>query len=223
MTVELAPTRTGLIGTPLVNGLALPTDLTFEEWAGALRHADMIVESSPWWLVDLMIYGQRHFGEEHSQALPTAEEDPNGASQSRIKQANWLASVYPSVSTRVPGLTYTHHRIAADLEPVERAAVLRRAATARDEKSGEPKPWSTRELLLHVKAIQEQAKAIDAASTPVCAADDTTWRPTPDDLTDDASARMRFERTMAGRGASFEQGWTLALAWAEQLDCFTRD
>jgi len=70
--------------------------------------------------------------------------------------------------------------------------------------------------------VQEALKAIDAASTPVCAADEA-WRPTPDDLTDEASARMRFERTMAGRGATFDAGWVAALAWAEQLDCFKRE
>lgn len=222
MAVELAP-RTGLIGRPLVNGLVLPDDLTFEEWRDALYHADLLVEAGPWFLVDLVLYGQRHFGEGHTQALPTADEDPSGASQSRIKQATWMASVYPSVSTRVPGLTYTHHRIAAELDQPRRAAVLRAAATATDKDTGKPKPWSTRELLVHVKDIQEQAKAIEGTAEPVCAADDTAWRPTPDQLTEDASARMRFERTMAGRGATFEQGWCAALAWLEALDCFRRD
>jgi hypothetical protein len=213
MAVELAP-RTGLIGKPTTNDLVLPPDLTLDEWAGAVEHADMIVESSPWWLVSLMAYGQRRFGEQHSQILPTREEDPQGIRQSRLKQAAWMASIYPTVNTRVPGLSYTHHRVVAELDPDDRSALLREAVAAN---------LSTRDLVVRVKEKQEQARAIPAESAPVCAADEGTWRPTPDDLTDEAAARMRFERTMAGRGASFETGWVAALAWAEQLDCFRRE
>lgn len=213
MSVELAP-RTGLIGRPLPNGLALPPDLSFEEWRSALYHADQLVAAGPWFLVDLMAYGQRHFGERHSQALPTVEEDPDGASQSRMKQAAWMAGIYPTTGTRVPGLSYTHHRVAAELDPKDRAEVLGEALSER---------LSTRELLTRVKDRQEQARSIDAHAEPApsCAAE-SVWKPTPDDLTEEAAARMRFERTMAGRAATFEMGWTLALAWADQLDAFER-
>lgn len=215
MAVELAP-RTGLIGRPRTNGLDLPPDLTFDEWAGALRHADLLVEAGPWFLVDLMAYGEAHFGERHSDALPTAEEDPTGASQSRLKQAAWMASIYPP-GTRVPGLSYTHHRVAAELEPETRSAVLREAVAAN---------LSTRELIARVKVEQEKARAIPAASEPVCAADEPpAWMPTPDDLTEEAAARMRFEMTMRGvkDGAAFGAGWCAALAFVEALDCFARD
>lgn len=209
MTVALAP-RTGLIGKPLSNGLVLPADLTFEEWAGALHHADLLVEAGPWFLADLMSYGERHFGERHSEALPTVEQDPTGASQSRMKQAAWMASKYPR-NQRIAGLSYTHHRVVAELEPEDRSTLLREAVRGN---------LSTRELLARVKETQEQARAIPAASEPVCAAE-SAWRPTPDDLSEEAAARMRFERTMAGRAATFETGWTAALAWVEALDCFS--
>lgn len=47
MSTSLAP-RTGLIGVPSTHGLALPPDLTFEEWRGALETADMLVAAGPW-------------------------------------------------------------------------------------------------------------------------------------------------------------------------------
>lgn len=212
MTTALA--RTGLPGVLRADGYTLPADLSFEEWAGVLNLADHIVESSPWWLVDAILYGERHFGERHTQAFPTAEEDPNGKKQARLKQAAWMASVYPTSGTRVPGLSYTHHRAAAELEPEQRQDVLREAA--RDN-------LTTRQLIARVREVQEQAKAIDAPAAPVCAAEDDQWRPTPEQLTESAAARMRFERAMAGRAATFEMGWTLALAWAECLDAFARD
>ena len=214
MSVELAA-RPGLIGRPLVNGLQLPPDITLEEWASAIRHADAIVESSPWWLADLMAYGETKFGQRHSQMLPTPEEDPTGVSQSRMKQAAWMASKYPR-NQRVEGLSYTHHRLAAELEPEARIGVLRAAVEASPR-------WSTRELDAVVKEKQQQARAIEAHAEPApsCAAE-SVWRPTPDDLTEQAAAQMRFERTMAGKSATFEAGWVAALAWLEALDCFQR-
>ena len=211
MAVELAP-RTGLIGRPLSNGLVLPADLTFEEWRGVVEHVEMVVEASPWWLCDAMAWGEAHFPTQYTQALPTAEEDPTGASQSRLKQAAWMAQKYPR-NQRVAGLSYTHHRVVAELEPEDRTALLREAVAAK---------LSTRDLVARVKEKQEQQRAIPASAEPACSAD-AEWKPTPDQLTDEAAARMRFERTMAGRAATFETGWTAALAWVEALDCFKRD
>lgn len=166
MTTMLAP-RTGLIGTPLSDGLVLPDDLTFDEWRGALDHADMIVESSPWWVADLMAYGAARFGEEHSHALPTAEEDPSGVKQSRLKQAAWMADRWPR-GTRVTGMSYTHHRIVAKLDRPERVALLEQAATEK---------LSTREL---VRRVEEHEASITLPAASVCAAD-APW-PTLDDL-----------------------------------------
>lgn len=212
MAVEIAP-RAGLPGLRTQNRYDLPADLTFDEWRSVVGTLQTIDRAVKWWLGDALVFGERRFGEDASAALPTAEEDPYEISQSVLKQAAWMSSVFPP-GTRVPELSWTHHRVVADLEPEDRSTLLREAVAAR---------LSTRDLVQRVKEKQEQARAIPASAEPVCAADDTTWRPTPDDLTEEAAARMRFERTMAGRAATFEAGWTAALAWAEQLDCFNRD
>lgn len=205
MSVQLAP-RTGLIGRPRTNGLDLPPDLTFDEWAGALRHAELLVEAGPWFLVDLMAYGEAHFGERHSEALPTDEEDPTGASQSRLKQAAWMASVYPA-GTRVPGLSYTHHRVAADLKPETRSALLREAAAA---------SLSTRELIARVKVEQEKARALPAEAAPVCQAD-APW-PTLADLLPEW--RRDLERRAEGMPPGYVQGWLDALVETGNEACF---
>lgn len=198
VTVELAP-RTGLIGKPLSNDLVLPDDLTIDEWQGAVDHADMVVEASPWWLVSLMAYGVRRFGERHTQAFPIREEDPKGVKQSRLKQAAWMASIYPTASTRVPGLSYTHHRVVAELEPEDRAALLSEAVEAN---------LSTRELLARVKEKQEQARAIPADSTPVCAAE-AAWVPSLSDLLPEWRERL-VERARQ-QPPGYTQGWLDAL------------
>ena len=212
MTTSLAP-RTGLIGVPSTHGLALPPDLTFEEWRGALETADMLVAAGPWFLVDLMAYGAARFAEAHSQALPTAEEDPHGVRQSRLKQAAWMAEKYPR-NQRVPGLSYTHHRAVAELEPLERQALLREAAEQQ---------LSTRQLIERVRdrqaAISAESRAVDG---PACAAEAGLREPTEDDLTDDARAALRFKADtlqVRDRG-SFAAGWVAALHWAEVGDVF---
>ena len=206
MAVELAP-RTGLIGRPRTNGLDLPPDLTFDEWRGVVQHVEMIVDASPWWLADAVAFGEAHFGERHSDALPTAEEDPTGASQSRLKQSAWMASVYPP-GTRVPGLTYTHHRVAADLEPETRARVLRDAAAG---------GWSTRELIAVVKTRQAEAAAIDGASEPAVCAADAPW-PTLADLLPEW--RRDLERRAEGMPPGYVQGWLDALVETGNEACF---
>lgn len=211
MTTALAP-RTGLIGKPLSNGLLLPPDLTFDEWAGALHHADLLVEAGPWFLVDLMAYGEQHFGEKHSEALPTLEEDPTGASQSRMKQAGWMAQKYPRTA-RVPGLSYTHHRVVAELEPEDRSALLQEAVAAK---------LSTRDLVARVKEKQEQQRAIPAASTPVCAADESAWMPGKEDLLPEhrIALEMAALESDLSDPTGFTAGYLRALVDTRQEACF---
>lgn len=215
MSVALAP-RTGLIGTPEHNGLKLPDDLTFEEWSGLLSTVDFLVEASPWMLVDVVTYGEDHFGEQHSQAFPTAEEDPHGASQSRMKQAGWMGRVYPR-GTRVPEASYTHHRIAADLPPIDRARELKAVADA----AATDKPISTRELGRRVKARQEQLAggAVTVDGEVVCSADLPL---SPDDLADEARAALEIRLSEMGSRMrpGFSAGFVAALIWAGQDDAF---
>lgn len=207
--------RTGLIGVPGRNGLALPPDLTFDEWRSALYTADLMVSAGPWYLVDLMAYGEAKFGEHHSDALPTAEEDPNGDMQARLKQASWMATKYPTASTRVPSLSYTHHRAAAELEPDERQGLLEYAAHEH---------LTTRDLIALVKERQASIRGVVVAAETTCAADQV-WAPTVADLTDDARAALAFKcETTAGvrDREAFAAGWLAALHWVEAEDCFSR-
>lgn len=212
MAVELVP-RTGLIGRPLANGLALPADLTFEEWAGALHHAELLVDAGPWFLVDLMAYGEAHFGERYSHALPTADEDPTGFRQSRLKQAAWMAQKYPR-NSRYPSLSYTHHRAVAELEPEQRSTLLQEAVAGH---------LSTRELLSRVKQVQEEQRAIPAESTPVCAADRDPW-PTKADLLPDWRKRLEAAALAADLDdpQGFTAGYLQALVDTQQEPCFAR-
>jgi hypothetical protein len=197
------------------HGIVLPPDLTYDQWADALRNAEWIERASPWWLCDLLEYGKR-FGEDASQAYPTFEEDATGARQAKLKQAAWMAEKFPP-QERVAGLSYTHHRAVAELEPDDRRALLREAVE---------EGLSTRELITRVTERQAAIRldATAGTSEPVCAADGG-WTPTTDDLSEDAAARLRFEIGMrrVRHPDDFGAGWVAALAWVEALDCFKRD
>ena len=210
MTAALAPVDNGEAMPGLVreNAYVLPPTITFERWQQVGANLQQMQRSVNWWAGDWLRFGEERWGEAAYQAVA----EITGHGDESLKQAVWVASKFPE-STRVLELSWAHHRAVSGLEPEDRSALLQEAVTAR---------LSTRDLVQRVKDVQEQARAIPADSTPVCAAEGA-WRPTPADLTEEAAARKRFERTMAGRGAGFDEGWTAALAWVEALDCFVRD
>lgn len=191
------------------NAYVLPPTISFERWRQVGANLQQMQRSVNWWAGDWLRFGEERWGEEAYQAVA----EITGHGDEALKQAVWVSSKFPE-GTRVTELSWAHHRTVSALGPDDRAEMLQQALSER---------LSTRELLTRVKERQEAARAIEAHAEPApsCAADEA-WRPTPDNLTEQAAARMRFERTMAGRAATFEMGWTLALAWADQLDAFER-
>lgn len=184
MTVSLALPDL-LPGVLHEHGVDLPPNMPFDQWRRALMTAEWLERASPWFLVDLIAYGRATYGEDYSQALPTAEDDPQGVRQAKLKQAGWMADKFPTADTRVPELTYSHHRAVAELEPGERAAALQEAV--RDG-------LTTRALIERVRERQEAIRldASSAYSEPTCAAD-RPWTPTLDDVEPDWRPHVEAE------------------------------
>jgi hypothetical protein len=161
MTAELA-TRAGLPGRILDNGYIPPADLSFPELYGVLEMAELIVEASPWWLVDAVAELEARFPHEYHQMLPEGDEGPEGMRKAKLKQAGWMADRWPR-GTRVPGVKFTHHRLVARLDRAEAVGLLESAADGK---------WSTRTLAREVE-IRERAIAVSPNGhvDPSCAAD----------------------------------------------------
>jgi hypothetical protein len=212
MTVALA-TRALLPGELSEDGISLPADLSFEDWRETVNNAEWLDRASPWILADVLTYGEQKWGEDHSDALPTYEEDPSGQRQSRMKQALWMGRRFPP-GTRVPGLTYSHHRAVADLPPLEATRLLYDAA-------GADEYVSTREMIGRVKACQEalRGKVVSASSEPIEDAA-LAWMPSEDDLTDEARAAMEQYAPQGRHRVAYVTGWLRAMVWAEQRDAF---
>lgn len=129
-------------------GLELPEDLTYEQWQGIGGALQSVNRSVMWWIGDWLRYGERRWGEMYAQAVL----DETGKTASVLQNAKWVAERYDP-STRVEGLSWTHHREAAALPLDERRQVLRDATH---------NGWSTRET----KAEVNRRKSAAAMAAP---------------------------------------------------------
>ena len=211
MTTSLAPVDNGeaLPGLLGEDSYVLPPALPFERWEQIGVSLQQMHRSVNWWVADWLLYGEAHYGQDAYQAVQAA----TGRGDESLSQVVWVARAFPP-HTRVPSLSWSHHRAAAELPADERQAVLREAAEQQ---------LSTRQLIERVRdrqaAISAESRAVDG---PACAAEAGLREPTEDDLTDDARAALRFKADtlqVRDRG-SFAAGWVAALHWAEVGDVF---
>ena len=114
--------------------LALPSGVSFEEWMKVGRTLSDMANSTPWWIGDWVNFGER-YGETYSQGLTLW----NCAYQTLANMA-FVSRQFPP-ETRWAGLSWTHHRYAASLDPVERKALLERALQ---------EEWTSRQLQIEV-------------------------------------------------------------------------
>lgn len=198
-----------LPGVVRENAYVLPPSISFERWRQVGANLQQMQRSVNWWAGDWLRFGEDRWGEAAYQAVA----DITGHGDEALKQAVWVSSKFPE-GTRVPSLSWSHHRAVAELEPLERQALLREAAEQQ---------LSTRQLIERVRdrqaAISAESRAVDG---PACAAEAGLREPTEDDLTDDARAALAFKRDSlrVREREGFAQGWVAALAWIEADDCF---
>lgn len=194
-------------------GLAIPTDLSFEEWEAALSHAEWIERASPWWVVDLLAFGRAKFHEDYSQALPDADEDVDGFHQSKLRQAEWMADRWPA-GTRVTGQSYSAHRAVAKLDRRDAVALLQET-----DKDGRR---------LTVRALARRADGIEQALLGTAVTVDGTpvdspalaWSPEVTDLVPEARAALEARAPRGQARFAFIQGAIWALIWNEAHDAF---
>lgn len=108
----------------LTSSGAVPTgNPTFEEWQAAVEWAQKVEKASPFWVGDLMVYGER-YGEEASQVL-----EPTDYAHQTVLNAKYVCKAIPP-ERRNPNLSFSHHQeIAALPTPVEQDAWLQKAET----------------------------------------------------------------------------------------------
>ena len=88
-------------------------DATFEEWDAVIKWAQDVEKASPFWIGDLLAYGEHKYGEKYSQAM-----DITNSSYGTLANAVYVARHVQS-SRRRENLSFAVHQEVAPLPPAE--------------------------------------------------------------------------------------------------------
>ncbi len=99
--------------------LALPSDLSFDEWSDYGGRLARVAEGVMWWLGDWWRFGDQRYGERAAQAL-----DPNiPYAFQTLMDAGWVSSRIEA-SRRREVLSFSHHKEVAALDPADQDDLL---------------------------------------------------------------------------------------------------
>lgn len=210
----------GLPGRLRWDGYELPPNLPFERWCEILETLQTIDRSVKWWLGDALRYGEATYHELASQAFPDAFTGSVYA-ESTLRAAAWVSDRFPR-GTRVEGVTWTHHRVVADL-PYPEAKILLDDAARINTDPDDDRYVSSRDLIEKVRVVKERlaGRSINAVGVEPETAE-LPWSPTRHDLADACRARLeiRLSEMSARMRTGFELGWMAAHVESDARDCF---
>jgi len=92
-----------------------------EDWAGPMQFALWCQRASPWWIGDLLNWGDAHFGEAFSQVCE------GSVSGDQLQRYESVARRVPP-KNRCPDLSWSAHAAVARLSDEDQRVMLRRAA-----------------------------------------------------------------------------------------------
>ena len=108
-------------GEITATSLRLPAGMAYADWQGVGRALQQIERSVQWWIGDWLNYGERTYGEKYSQAV-----EETGIDKGQLANYAWVASNVDR-SLRNEALSWSHHRMVADLEPDQQREWLQKA------------------------------------------------------------------------------------------------
>lgn len=223
MSTGLAP-QTALPGRFLDDAYVLPEGLPFERWCEVLETLQIMERSVKWWIGDAIRYGEAAYPEKASQAFPDAFSGSPYA-ESTLRAAAWVSDRFPR-GTRVEGVSWTHHRVVADLPRDDARALLKEAARVNNDPEIEGYV-SSRDLIeqAHARKRAIVGRAVTPEGAPVEPADDLGWHPTKADLAEDArrDLEVKLSEMSASKRSTFEAGALWAWMYADDLELFARD
>jgi len=127
-------------------GVLITQEPTYDEWNAAAAWAQNVEKASPFWIGDLLQWGEAKFGEKYSQALAAT-----GCTIGHLMNIACVAKQIPP-ERRHPDLTFTHHQEVLGLPEVQQTEMLDKA---------EVENWSVKELRHQIKV----AKAVESGQT----------------------------------------------------------
>ena len=130
--------------------LRLTDDCTFETWESLGAWLRTVEGSIQWWVGDWLNFGECHYGERYAQAL-----DATGWTLSTLEVYAWVAKRVP-VENRRLDLSFSHHKVVAQLPPAEQQALLTTAA-AGDAEGG---AWTYERLAREVRQARTGVRPV---------------------------------------------------------------
>jgi hypothetical protein len=124
-------------------GLTFLGTVSFDEWLGLMSTLVRMETAFQFAIGDALIYGESKFGEKYSQAM-----DATGLSYQTLANLTWVSKHVP-LSNRIDGVSWTHHRVVASVDPCDQRDLLE---MARDSK------MSATDLSHHITGRQPRQK-----------------------------------------------------------------
>jgi hypothetical protein len=122
--------------------ISITRAINLEEWTEVLEIVAGLSTASPWWIGDILANCEMQFGEKYAQVIP------EGTNPSTLRTYQWVSSQVPPAN-RHPGLSWSHHRAVAALDPVEQSSLLDQA---------EAEGWGVRELATRAKGLEPKER-----------------------------------------------------------------
>lgn len=214
--VEVSEAQTGLVlGSEAYYVTETPTGLVFDEetpldvWAQLTMRLIRQHKKLEWAIADAINFGGRRYGETYAQWV-----DETGLSENTLANIAWVGRQVES-SRRREDVDFCFYREVASLDPDDQERLIDLAVD---------NGMKRYELRQAVKAEKEAIKAdvLPAASTPVCAADESAWMPGKEDLLPEhrIALEMAALESDLSDPTGFTAGYLRALVDTRQEACF---
>ena len=105
-------------------GLTVTGDMEFSEWMDLMQSLVRLETAFQFAIGDALIWGESRYGEKYSQAM-----EATGLSYQALANMVWVARKVP-MQNRMDGLSWTHHRVVASVEPVDQLPFLEYASAS---------------------------------------------------------------------------------------------
>jgi hypothetical protein len=115
---------------------------TYEEWISATTWVQQVEKASPFWIGDLLAFGEATFGEKYAQAIETT-----GHKVGYLMNVVSVAQKIPA-ARRHPDLSFSHHQEVAALPEPEQDQWLDKA---------EMENWSSKDLRSQIHVATAKA------------------------------------------------------------------
>lgn len=132
---------------------------TYDEWFAAMTWVQQVEKASPFWIGDLLSFGEAAYGEKYSQAV-----EATGHKASYLMNVASVASKIP-VERRHPDLSFAHHQDVAALPEAEQEQWLDKA---------QEEDWTSKDLRNHIRVskAKQAGKTLELGVWVACADED---------------------------------------------------